>query len=41
MSERHSAQRPHMTWLEMDIMDLKFTDEFDIIVDKGESESNA
>lgn len=36
MSERHSEQRPEMTWLEMDILDLKFGEEFDIVVDKGE-----
>ncbi|KAL0240466.1 hypothetical protein I308_106260 [Cryptococcus tetragattii IND107] len=36
MQERHSEKRPEMTWLEMDVMDLKFGEnEFDLIIDKG------
>jgi succinate dehydrogenase flavin-adding protein (antitoxin of CptAB toxin-antitoxin module) len=37
MKERHIS-RPEMTWLEMDVLDLKFgEEEFDLVVDKGES----
>lgn len=36
MQERHAEKRPEMTWLEMDVMDLKFGEnEFDLIIDKG------
>ncbi|KIR57496.1 hypothetical protein I314_06732 [Cryptococcus bacillisporus CA1873] len=36
MQERHAEKRPEMTWLEMDVMDLKFREnEFDLIIDKG------
>ncbi|KAL1406245.1 hypothetical protein Q8F55_007939 [Vanrija albida] len=34
MKVRHEG-RPGMEWLEMDIMDLKFGEEFDLVVDKG------
>ncbi len=37
MKARHSASRPEMTWLEMDVLDMKFEDEpFDLVIDKGE-----
>ncbi|OXB33709.1 hypothetical protein J007_06636 [Cryptococcus neoformans] len=36
MQERHVEKRPEMTWLEMDVMDLKFGEnEFDLVIDKG------
>ncbi|WVQ92509.1 hypothetical protein IAS59_006320 [Cryptococcus gattii] len=36
MQERHAEKRPEMTWLEMDVMDLKLGEnEFDLIIDKG------
>lgn len=35
MKARHTS-RPEMTWLEMDVLDLKFGEEFDLVVDKGE-----
>lgn len=37
MKERHAEKRPEMEWLEMDVLDLKFGEEFDLIVDKGAS----
>lgn len=37
MREKH-ASREGMTWLEMDVLDLKFdADEFDLVLDKGQS----
>jgi len=41
MAERHSEARPGMEWVVMDILDLKFGEEFDIVVDKGGSESRS
>lgn len=38
MKERHGIARPEMEWVEMDVLDLKFGEEFDLIVDKGECE---
>lgn len=39
MKEKHVA-REGMTWLEMDVLDLKFgEDEFDLVLDKGLSAS--
>ncbi|KAF4569940.1 hypothetical protein EYR36_009746 [Pleurotus pulmonarius] len=36
MQRRHVEQRPELTWLEMDIRDLKFADNvFDVAIDKG------
>lgn len=36
MKEKHAA-REGMTWLEMDVTDLKFDmDEFDLVLDKGQ-----
>lgn len=36
MRARHATARPAMTWLEMDIRDLKFTEgDFDVVLDKG------
>ncbi|AFR98749.2 hypothetical protein CNAG_06520 [Cryptococcus neoformans var. grubii H99] len=36
MQERHVEKRPEMTWLEMDVMNLKFGEnEFDLVIDKG------
>ncbi|KAK8847341.1 hypothetical protein IAR55_005198 [Kwoniella newhampshirensis] len=36
MKQRH-ASRDHMTWQEMDVLDLKFDEgEFDLVVDKGD-----
>jgi ubiquinone/menaquinone biosynthesis C-methylase UbiE len=35
MIGKHAEKRPGMTWLEMDIRDLKFEDEsFDVVIDK-------
>jgi hypothetical protein len=34
MAARHTS-RPDMTWLEMDIFDLQFGEEFDLVIDKG------
>lgn len=34
MAARHTS-RPEMTWLEMDIFDLQFDEEFDLVIDKG------
>jgi hypothetical protein len=34
MRERHSS-REGMTWLEMDVLDLKLEEEFDLVIDKG------
>lgn len=36
MAARHTS-RPEMTWLEMDIFDLQFGEEFDLVIDKGTS----
>jgi hypothetical protein len=36
MIARHQQARPEMKWLEMDVLDLKFSDgDFDLVVDKG------
>ncbi|KAG9223814.1 hypothetical protein CCMSSC00406_0004845 [Pleurotus cornucopiae] len=36
MQRRHAGRRPELTWLEMDIRDLKFADDaFDVAIDKG------
>ncbi|KDQ26906.1 hypothetical protein PLEOSDRAFT_1093840 [Pleurotus ostreatus PC15] len=36
MQRRHAERRPELTWLEMDIRDLKFADDaFDVAIDKG------
>ncbi|TFK74971.1 S-adenosyl-L-methionine-dependent methyltransferase [Pluteus cervinus] len=36
MRERHKVSRPEMSWLEMDVRDLKFDDDsFDVAIDKG------
>lgn len=38
MKEKH-ASREGMTWLEMDVLDLQFgEDEFDLVLDKGQSQ---
>lgn len=34
MKQRH-ASRPGMEWLEMDVLDLKLEEEFDLVIDKG------
>ncbi|GMK57841.1 hypothetical protein CspeluHIS016_0406750 [Cutaneotrichosporon spelunceum] len=35
MKERHAQARPAMTWLEMDVTDLQFGEEFDVVIDKA------
>lgn len=36
MKERHIS-RVGMEWLEMDVLELQFEEEFDLVIDKGES----
>lgn len=37
MQSRHEGERPGMSWLEMDVLDLQFGEgEFDLLVDKGQ-----
>jgi 2-polyprenyl-3-methyl-5-hydroxy-6-metoxy-1,4-benzoquinol methylase len=38
MKARHAESRPKMSWLEMDVTDLKFEDEFDAVIDKATME---
>lgn len=38
MKERHAVTRPQMTWLEMDVTDLTFGEEFDVVIDKATME---
>lgn len=36
MTSRHES-RPEMQWIEMDVLDLQFGEEFDLVIDKGGS----